>query len=110
VLGIDHDRLAARERRKVDALVAPIKAEDDSFVTKPFLHHPLADTYLVHKIDRTLFKHARPDDGFDVVTTVSFENHRLDALQVQDVRQQEASWTGTDNSYLNTHGSSPDDR
>jgi hypothetical protein len=38
VLGMDHDRLAARERRKVDALVAAVKAEDDSFVTKAFFH------------------------------------------------------------------------
>jgi hypothetical protein len=75
VLGIDHDRLAARERRKVDALVAAIKAEDDSFVTESFLHHSLADANLVHQIDRALFEHTRSDNGFDILTAVFFEDH-----------------------------------
>src|ERR1700719_2947388 len=81
-------------------LVAAVKAEDDPFVTKAFFHHPLADADLVHQIDRALFEHACPNDGFDIVTAVFFENHRLDALQVEDVRQQKACWSGTDNSDL----------
>ena len=72
-------------RRKVNAFVAPVETQDDSFVTEAFLHHPPTSSDLVHEIDRALLEDTRLDDGFDVVARMPLEDNRLDAAQVKDV-------------------------
>src|SRR5438105_10008901 len=62
-------------RRKVNAFVAPVETQDDSFVTEAFLHHPPTSSDLVHEIDRALLEDTRLDDGFDVVARMPLEDN-----------------------------------
>ena len=100
MLRIDRDLLATGERRKVDVLVPAIEAQDDAVVVEAFLHHPLAGTDLVHEIDGALLEHARLDDGLDIVAAVLLQDDRFDALQVQNVRQQQSGRAGADDADL----------
>jgi hypothetical protein len=100
VLGIDHHRLAAGELREVDAVVAPVEAQDRPVVTETLLHHALAGADLVHQVDRALFQHAGADGGLNILAAANLQYDRRDALQVQHLRQQQARGSGSDDGDL----------
>ena len=57
-------------------------------VNQPLPPHPLADARAVQQVDRALFQHSRADALFHVFPAVRLDHHRLDTLQVQQVREQ----------------------
>ena len=57
---------------------------------KALLHHPCAGANLVHEIYGPLLEHARLDDRFDLLASAALDDDGLDALAMQQLRQQKA--------------------
>ena len=69
----------------------------------PFGIHPLADTGLAQRLDRAVLEHAGAHPCLDVGAVATFQHDRLDALQVQQLRQHEAGRSGADDRHLGAH-------
>jgi len=80
VLCIHHDRLAASQSLKINAMASERKLQFDTMMHETLLHHSFADAGLIQQIDGTLLKHAGADTFFDIVSAVCFEDDGLDAF------------------------------
>jgi hypothetical protein len=103
VLCVDGNRAPARQLRKVDPVTPPAEAELDAVVDEALALHPLADAGLGEKVDGALFEHAGPNRALDLVPAADFEHDRLDALQMKQMRQQQASGAGADDPDTRPH-------
>src|SRR5690606_37084918 len=65
------------------------EAQLDAVVHQPDLVHARPDLCGVEQIDRALLEHARADPPLDVRPAAPLQDHRLDAVQVQKLREQE---------------------
>ena len=86
LLPVDRDGRAG-QLGEVDAVRAVVEPQRGAVVHEPFSREPLADAHLVQEVDGWLFQHSGADAMFDVVAAAGLEDDRLDALQVQQVRQ-----------------------
>jgi hypothetical protein len=66
---------------------------------------PLGDVRLVEEVDRRLLENPRPDPPLDVVAAAQLEDDRLDAGQVQEVREHQPRRAGADDADLRPHRS-----
>ena len=62
-----------------------------------------AEPGLAQRLDGAVLEHAGTHPVLDVVAIARLEHHRLDALQVQQVRQQQPGRSGTDDRHLGAH-------
>jgi hypothetical protein len=111
-LAIDRDGLP-RQLPEIDVDAPAAHADLDALVDQPVAMQPLGDTRLFQQLDRALLQHAGADAGFDIAARPQFENHALDAVHLQQARQQEPRRTGADDADLCTFSrrharSSPD--
>jgi hypothetical protein len=67
------------------------------------LTHPLADLGLVQQVDRSLLEHAGADPALHVLPAAALQDDRLDALQMQQLREQEARRSGPHDANLRAH-------
>ena len=88
---------------EVDAVAAQPESQDHPGVRQPLLVHPLADTGLAQRLGCAVLQDAGPNSVFDVGAVAALEHDRLDALQMQQVREQQARGAGADDSYLRAH-------
>jgi hypothetical protein len=72
-------------------------------VDEPLALKPLSDSGLHERVDTALLEHARTNPVLDVLAAAILEHDRLDSLQVQEVREQEARRTGADDADLRAH-------
>ena len=63
----------------------------------------MAYSEFVHQVDGALLQHAGAQPGAHVLAAGALDDHRLDALQVQDLRQHEPGRTGADDAHLRAH-------
>jgi hypothetical protein len=68
-----------------------------------FGHHACTDTRLIQDIDTLVLEHSSAYAIFHVVPAFRFQNDALDAMLMQEVRQQKACRPCTDDRYLGTH-------
>ena len=61
---------------------------------------PLADAGLGQQVDRALLQHAGAHAVLDVVAVAALEDDRVDAGEMQQMRQQQARRTGADDAHL----------
>ena len=105
VLAVDGDPAPAAEPGEVDALAAAGEAQLQPLVDQAFALHARADAGLDEQVGGALLEHARADPLLDVLSAVALEHHRGDALEMQQVRQQEPRRPGADDANLGLHGS-----
>ena len=79
------------------------EAQFGAFVRQPLGVHPLADAGLAQRLRGAVLEHAGPDALLDVAAVAALEHHRVDALQVQQLREQQAGWAGADDGDLGPH-------
>ncbi len=103
VLAVHRDRTPSGELVHVDAVALPTEPQLDAVMDHTLLLHTVTDTRLVQQVDRVLLQHARPDPLLDVVAAADLEHDRLDALQVQKVREHKPRRSGPDDPDLCAH-------
>ena len=64
--------------------------------------HAVTSTALARQIDRALLQHTGAKRGLDLCATPCFENHGIDAREMQKMREQQASRPGTHNANLSS--------
>ena len=77
-----------------------VEADVDALVTQASLVHAVAHTHGRHEIDSALLEHARPHPVDDVIAAAVLDDHRVDAIAVQELREQQPGRTRTDNADL----------
>ncbi len=100
ILRINRDGAAVGEFLEVNAVSATAETKPDAVVGKPFAFEPLANTRLFEQIDSSLLEQAGTHALFDVLAAARLDDYRLNALQVKKMGQQEARWSGADDSDL----------
>ncbi len=76
------------------------KLQLDAVVDQPFAPQPLADADLVQQVDRALLEDAGADPLLDVLAAPVLEDDRVDALEVQQMREHQPGGTGADDPDL----------
>jgi hypothetical protein len=99
MLAIDRDRPAS-EAGKIDTVPAAAEAQLDAIVHEPFSSQSGTDTGIVEHIDRALLEQASANPPFDIGTRAIFQDNGIDALQRQEMRQQEPSGSCADDPDL----------
>jgi hypothetical protein len=84
----------------VDAMPAAVEAQFDSVMHQAFAPHPVADARFVEQIHRTLFQNPRADSRFHVLARLSLDYDGVDAFQVEQMRQNQARGSGSDDADL----------
>ena len=85
-------------------MAAAGEAQLDAVVDEALALEALAGPDLAHQVDRALLEHAGPDRGLDRRARAALDDHRLDAAQVQHLRQQQPRRPGADDADLGAHG------
>ena len=99
VLAVDHDR-AARQLPEIDAMAAAAEADLDPVVDEPFRIDPGAEPDRAQEVDDALLEDAGAHAGDHVLLRPVLEDDRLDALEVEQVREQQARRPCADDSDL----------
>ena len=98
-----HDDAAPGELGEVDAVPRPREAQLGAVVRHALGIHALADAGFAQRVGGAVLEYARAHPRLDVVATASLEHDRVDALQVQELGQQQAGGTGADDHDLGAH-------
>ncbi len=72
----------------------------DPVVDEALASQPLADARLQQQVHAALLEHAGANAVLDVVTAAALDDHRLDALPVQKVREQQPRGPRADDADL----------
>ena len=100
MLRVDGGHAPAGELVEVNTLAAPAKAQPGAVVHEAFALEPLAHAGLHHQVDGALLEHACPDGGLDRFARARLDDHRLDAAQVQKMRQHQPGWADANDADL----------
>ena len=100
LLPVHHDRAPAGQVGKVDAVPAPVEAQLYAAMNEPLAAHALARAARFEEIHGALLQHARAHAALDVVAAADLDDDRLDALQVQEMGQQQPGGSGADDGDL----------
>ena len=82
---------------------APVEAQLEAVVDEALAVQALGQAGLVEQVDRPLLEHSGAHARLDVVAAAGLEYHRLDALAVEQVRQQQPGRTGPHDPDLGLH-------
>src|SRR5688572_26053046 len=100
VLPVDRDGLSAREIGEIDPVALPLKAEVDPVVAKSAALDARANAHGHQQIDRTLLEHAGAHSVDDMIAAAVLDHHRVDAVQMQQLGEQQPRGTGTNDADL----------
>ena len=79
------------------------KSQLDAIVDESFALQSRADSGLHHQLDGAVLQHAGANAALAIFARLAFEHDRLDALQMQQVRQHQSCRSGADDSNLRSH-------
>src|SRR5438552_9838609 len=102
-LAIDEDGIAAGIFVEIDAIQHPVMGNVESLVDFAFAIHPLAALRLAHQFGETVLQDAGADAAQHVLAAVFFQHDGVDALQMQELGQQQAGRPATDDTDLDFH-------
>jgi hypothetical protein len=102
VLAVDGDHATISQLAQRDAVALTAELEIDAVVHEPFAVHAGAEPEGPEQIDGSLLEHAGAQASLDVRTIATFDDDRLDAVGMEDVREREAGGTGPDDRDLRT--------
>jgi len=100
VLSVNGDGFARRQLRHVDAVPSSVEADVDAFVAESAVFQPVCDTHRAEQINRALFEHASADTIYHVLAAAVFDDHGIDACEMQKVAEQQPGGTGANDTYL----------
>ena len=103
MLGVNRNAASAGELAEVDAVAASAESQLDAVVHQALAPHSIAQAGFIQQVDGALLQHAGPDTLLDVLPAPGLDHHRLDALQVQQVRQHQTGRAGAHDSNLSVH-------
>ncbi len=103
VLRIDRDRLAAGEFREIDAMGALAEAQIYAVVDEAFALEACADAGFFQQIHGALLEDTGAHAFLHVLAAAIFEDDRLDAVKVQQMRENQAGGPGSDDANLRAH-------
>jgi hypothetical protein len=106
VLAVDHHMLA-NQVGEIDPMIRAIEPHDHTRMQHAFLPHARAHSRVVQQLLRSVLQHTRANAVFDVVARTRLEHDRFDALQMQQMRQQQPSRAGSNNTNLRPHPMPP---
>ncbi|MNN18272.1 hypothetical protein D3C81_1314780 [compost metagenome] len=102
-LAIDHHRLATGQGLEVQTLAAPADEQFDAFVHQAFTVHPRCHTGFTQQVDSALLKYTGTDAPEHVFGGLALDNDGLDTRLVQQLAEQQAGRTCTDDCNLSFH-------
>ncbi len=80
-----------------------LESQLDTVMDEPFASQAIANTGCDEQIDGALLEHAGTHALFDVLTAAPLDDNRLDAFEVEQVRQHQSRRAGADNPDLCPH-------
>ena len=102
LLAIDGHALAD-ELAEIDVVQGPAEAEIDAVVEHAFALHARARADLHQEVARPLLDQSGADATLDIVTAAVLQHDRLDARQMQEMRQHQPGRPCPDNTDLRAH-------
>ena len=108
-LAVDDDRLAGQLVER-DPVPLVLRLELDAGVHQPFAPHPLSHAGALEELGHVVLQHTCPNPGLDVLAAPALQDHRVDPVQVEQLRQREPRRPGADDPDLrpdHAAGSSP---
>lgn len=100
MLGVKRDRSATGELAQGDTVASSAEAQLDPMVREAFLLQTFTEARLDQQVDRALLQHARPNRSLDLSAAANLEHDRLDALEMEQVREQQPCRSRTDDPDL----------
>ena len=99
-LAVDHDRAPVGEVAQRDPVALAGELELDPVVDEPLALQPLAGARLHEEVDDRLLDDPCTDTRLDVLAAPVFEDHRVDALELEEVAEREPGRAGADDPDL----------
>src|ERR1700733_4592024 len=103
MLGIDDHTLTASKFAKVDAMTSAVESKLNSSVKKSLALQPFTDTGLHQQSRSSLLQLPGADPFLDAFAAGDFQDHGLDALKMQEMREHQTGGAGTDDSPLGVY-------
>ena len=85
----------------------PVMGDVKTLVDLALAVHALAALGLAHQLGEAVLQHARPNPRQDIFAAVFFQHHGFDALQMQELGQQQPRRPAANDANLNLHGILP---
>ena len=82
---------------------AAAEAQLDAVMLETFADETLAHARAFEELHGTMFEHAGAHAMLDVVAASCLDDDRLDALEMQQMREQQSCRSGTDDAHLRAH-------
>src|SRR5216684_4671343 len=92
---------------EIDVVQGAAEGEIDPVVKHGFALHALADAGLGEEVARPLLDQAGADAALDIVAAAALQDHRLDALEVQEMGEHQPGRSSADDTDLRAHGALP---
>src|SRR5579859_2437221 len=102
-LGVDGHRPAAGERAEVDVVALAGELQVDAAVLEALAVEATGQARLAEQPDAAVLEDARALPGLAIGAAADLHDHRLDAAERQEVRQQQPRRAGADDAYLRAH-------
>ena len=91
MLRINRNATSVGQFLEVDAVTLSVEAKLYTVMNQALAAQAIPNSRLVEKVDCALFQHARTDSLFHVLTRLYLDDDRLYALEMKQVRKQQAS-------------------
>ncbi len=85
-------------------MAPPAEAQFGARMRHALLVHPRADAGLAQRLRGAVFQDAGAHPMLDVVTVAAFQDRRLDALQMKQLREEQPGRPRADDHHLSAHG------
>ena len=102
-LAVHHHRAAAAVLVQIDPLHLAVVGDEEAFVDLAFAVHALAALRLAHQRGEAVLQHAGADAAEHVLAALPLQHDGVDALQVQQLRQQQPRRAAADDANLGLH-------
>jgi hypothetical protein len=106
LLPVEGDRLPSGQLREVDPVARAEEPQLDPLVDETLALEPLADAGRLQQLDRAVLENPSTDALLDVLAAAHLEDDRLDAVEVEEVGQDEPGGPRADDADLRPHPSS----
>lgn len=103
MLRVDGDCFSAGEVREIDAMGALVEAKIHAVVHQAFALQPFAYAGFFQQVHGALFENSRAHALLHVLAAAIFEDDGFDAVEMQQMRKNQACGPGADDANLRAH-------
>ena len=104
LLAVDGDALPD-QLLEIDVVQRAVEAEVDAVVEQALALQPLADAGIDQEVARPVLDQPGADAALDIGAAAVLQDDRLDAFEMQEMRQHQPGRPGTDDPHLRSHPS-----